>query len=253
MLRTRVIPVLLLLDKGLVKTIKFSNPRYVGDPINAVKIFNEKEVDELILLNISPSRRETGIPLREITDIASEAFMPLGYGGGISTMKDVYAVFQSGFEKIILNTAAWRDRELVKMAVAEAGGQSVVVSIDAKKNIWGKYEVYVDGGRKSTGINPVDYAKEIEGLGVGEIFINSMDRDGTQLGYDEPLITSVAQHVQIPVVACGGAKGVEDFVKAVRCGASAVAAGSYFVFYGKHKAVLISYPDYGMLEEALTL
>lgn len=251
MIRTRVIPVLLLLDEGLVKTVRFKDPKYVGDPINAVRIFNEKEVDELILLHISREQRKTGLPVKTMTTIASEAFMPLGYGGGISSMRDIYDVFQSGFEKAILNTAAWTNKSLVTTAAKEAGSQSIVVSLDVKKNLFGNYQVFVDCGSVATGINPVAYAKEMENLGAGEIIVNSIDRDGTQSGYDESLIASVASAVNIPVVACGGARGIPDFVSAVRSGASAVAAGSFFVFYGKHRAVLISYPEYAQLEAAL--
>jgi cyclase len=251
MLRTRVIPVLLLMDGGLVKTIRFRDPRYVGDPINAVRIFNEKEVDELILLNISRTTRNTGIPVREITDIASEAFMPMGFGGGIRTMNDLYAVFQSGFEKAILNTIACENTALVREAVREAGGQSIVVCIDVKKNLFGKYQVFADCGRKSTGLDLPTYVKHLEDIGVGEIIINSIDRDGTLSGYDNQLISAVARAVNIPVVASGGARGVNDFVLAVQHGASGVSAGSCFVFYGKHRAVLISYPEYATLESAL--
>jgi cyclase len=228
--------------------VKFKEPRYVGDPINAVKIFNEKEVDELILLNISRSSRDSGVPVDTITNIASEAFMPLGYGGGIRTMQDIYHVFQCGFEKVILNTIAWKDKNLVRMAVREAGSQSIVVCIDVKKNLFNKYQVHVDCGREATGMHPVEYAKQLEDLGVGEIIINSMDRDGTLAGYDETLISDITHSVNIPVVACGGARGIDDFISAVRCGASAVAAGSYFVFYGKHKAVLITYPLPGEIQ-----
>jgi cyclase len=242
--------VLLLLDDGLVKTTKFKTPRYVGDPINAVRIFNEKEVDELILLDITRDRKH-GLPVREITDIASEAFMPLGFGGGIRSMDDVYKVFQCGFEKVILNTIAWTNPDIVRNASREAGAQSVVACIDVTKSFLGKYQVMINNGKTATGMHPVAYAKRMQDLGAGEIIVQSVDRDGTQTGYDEELIRSVASAVQVPVVACGGARGVEDFISAVRIGASAVAAGSYFVFYGKHKAVLISYPKYAVLEEAL--
>jgi len=250
LLRTRVIPVLLLLDDGLVKTTKFRSPRYVGDPINAVKIFNEKEVDELILLDIARDRAG-GMPVKEITDIASEAFMPLGYGGGIRSMNDIYTVFQCGFEKVILNTATFRTPDLVRAASREAGAQSIVACIDVKQNFIGKYQVYIENGTQGTGIHPITYAKQMEDLGAGEIIIQSIDRDGTQNGYDADLIASVADAVKVPVVACGGARGIDDFKAAIRAGASAVAAGSFFVFYGKHHAVLISYPDYTKLEEAL--
>ncbi len=251
MLRTRVIPVLLLQDGGLVKTIKFKDSKYVGDPINAVKIFNEKEVDELILLNISRSRWNTKMDFTLLADIASEAFMPLGFGGGVRSMEDIYKLFHSGFEKVILNTEAWHHPEFIKTAVHEAGGQSIVASIDVRKNVFGKYQVFINSGKTGTGMQPVEFAGKMEDLGVGEILIHSIDRDGTQSGYDAALIHSVASAVDIPVVACGGARGIDDFIIAIQAGASAVAAGSFFVFYGKHRAVLISYPEYSALEAAL--
>src|SRR5690606_27335531 len=178
-MRARVIPLILLKDGGLVKTIKFDNPKYVGDPINAVRIFNDKEVDELILLHISPNRAKVPIPFKEVGDIASEAFMPMGFGGGVHTLHDVYRILHSGFEKVILNTAIRTDKAFVRAAVREAGSQSIVGSIDVKKNFWGQYEVFTDSGQIRAGSSPVEYARMVEDLGVGEIIVNAIDRDGT--------------------------------------------------------------------------
>ena len=249
MLRVRVIPVLLLKNGGLVKTIRFRDPKYVGDPINAVRIFNEKEVDELVLLNID--RDQAPIPFEQLEEIASEAFMPLGYGGGFRNIEDIYRVLRMGFEKVILNTATVENEALIVQAAKEVGSQSVVACIDVKQNIWGKYDVLVDGGTRKIRRHPVQHARRMEELGAGEIIIQSIDRDGTRTGYDINLLGEIVEEVNVPVVACGGADSIDDFAAAVRAGASAVAAGSCFVFYGKHRAVLISYPDYGTLEQSL--
>jgi imidazole glycerol-phosphate synthase subunit HisF len=251
MIRPRMIPVLLLDGSGLVKTIKFKDPKYIGDPINAVRIFNEKEVDELVLLDITRTRHERGIQLQQIRDIASEAFMPMGYGGGIRTMQDVYQIFQSGFEKVILNTAVLKNRDLIHEAVKEVGSQSIVISIDVRKDLLGRYETYVNSGKDRMRKRPEDLAREMEDSGAGEIILNSIDRDGTREGFDLALIHNVAQSVHIPLVACGGAGSIQHFVDALQSGASAVAAGSLFVLHGKHRAVLISYPQYAELKSTL--
>ena len=252
MLRTRVIPCLLLRGEGLVKTTRFSEPRYVGDPINAIRIFNDKEVDELILLDITASREGRGPAFGAIRDFASECFMPVGYGGGIRSLTDAREVLALGVEKIIVNTMALRRPGLVAEISSEFGAQAVVVSIDVRKKLLGGYEVMAAGGTAKTGLTPVEHAKQMVALGVGEIFLNSIDRDGTGSGYDIALVRSVAQAVSVPVIACGGAGSLADFGIAVNEGqASAVAAGSMFVFHGKHRAVLISYPTRAELERAL--
>jgi cyclase len=252
MLRTRVIPCLLLKGQGLVKTVKFRNPKYVGDPINAVKIFNDKEVDELVFLDIEATVERRKPPIKLISDIASECFMPLAYGGGLRDLNDIKTIFNLGVEKVIINSYAIENSDFVKEASKRYGTQSIVVAVDVKRNAFGKYEVFSLGGRKKTKLNLVDHSKEMEELGAGEIFLNSIDRDGTMEGYDVVMIKRVTEAVSIPVIACGGAGRISDFTEAVRKGgASAVAAGSMFVFHGKHRAVLITYPLMKDLEEAL--
>ena len=244
MLRTRVIPILLLRRGGLVKTVKFADAKYVGDPINAVRIFNEKEVDEICFLDIEATRSGTGPNFALLEDIASEAFMPFGYGGGVTTVEQVRRLFGLGVEKVILNTAAARTPELIEASAALAGSSSVVVSIDVHKGWLGKYGVRVAAGTEDIKKDPVTFAREAERRGAGEILLNSIDRDGTQEGYDLELIASVSHAVSIPVVAAGGAGTLAHLREAAAAGASAVAAGSLFVFHGKHRAVLIRYPEY---------
>lgn len=251
MLKTRIIPCLLLQGQGLVKTVKFEQPKYVGDPINAVKIFNDKEVDELIFLDISAGKESKTPNFELIEKIASECFMPLCYGGGVSTFEDVAKLFAIGVEKIAINTHAIKHPEFVTEAAKRYGSQSIVVSIDAKKSFFGTHLVCTHGGAQKTKEDPVLCAIKMERAGAGELLINSIDRDGTGEGYDLELIKKVSNAVSIPVVACGGAGAVSDFEKAVENGASAVAAGSFFVFQGPHRAVLISYPKYGELEKTL--
>jgi cyclase len=253
MLKTRVIPCLLLKGQGLVKTVEFRNPKYVGDPINAVKIFNEKEVDELVLLDIDASVEGKRPEIKLVSEIASECFMPLSYGGGLRNLEDLRAIFNVGVEKVVINSYAVENPRFVEEASKRYGNQSIVVAIDVKKNSSGKHEIFALGGKKKTKLDPVAHAKEMEKLGAGEIFLNSIDRDGMMEGYDIELIKKVTESVSIPVIACGGAGKIEDFVEAVkRGGASAVAAGSMFVFHGKHRAVLITYPSIEELEKALS-
>jgi cyclase len=250
MVRTRIIPLLLLKNQGLVKTVKFKNPTYIGDPINAVRIFNDKEVDELVFLDITATVEQRPPPFDLIAKIASECFMPFCYGGGIYTVDHVTQLFSLGVEKVALNTVAARNAKFVREIAAIAGSQSVVVSIDVKRNWFGQYRVIIESGTRSTGRDPVEFAKEIEQAGAGEILLNSINRDGTMTGYDVELIRRVGGAVTIPIVAAGGARGVPDFAEAIQAGASAVAAGSMFVFTGKHRAVLISYPS---IEELISL
>jgi len=246
-----VIPVLLLQKGGLVKSVKFKDHKYVGDPINAVKIFNEKEVDEIVVLDISATAEKRPPDIEQIKELASEAFMPLAYGGGITTLDEIKELITCGVEKVVLNTSAYRNPTLISEGAKWVGSQSVVVSIDAKKNMWGKYKVYVQNGTKQIDADVLGFAKQVEDLGAGEIFLNSIDRDGTFEGYDEELIQMVTHAVHIPVVAIGGAGRIQDFTSAVRKGASAVAAGSLFVFQRPHRAVLISYPSQNDLREKL--
>lgn len=252
MLRTRVIPCLLLKNEGLVKTVKFKHPKYVGDPINAVKIFNEKEVDELIFLDITATVENRRPPVNLISQIASECFMPFCYGGGIKSVEEIAELFKLGVEKVSINSQAVANPSLIKRASELFGNQSIVVSIDVKKNLFGKYRVFTHGGRKSTKLDPIDFAVQMEEMGAGEIFLNSIDLDGTQQGYDLELIRKVSESVTIPVIACGGAGSLDDFAAAVKKGgASAVSAGSFFVFQGSHRAVLITYPPIKELERRL--
>lgn len=243
MLRPRVIPCLLLKNRGLVKTVRFTNPTYVGDPLNAVRIFNEKEVDELVFLDIEASRENRSPDLEMIKDIASECFMPFAYGGGIRTLEEIKKIFALGAEKVVVNTSALNDLSLISSAAEVHGSQSIVVGIDVKKTFLKGYRVY-DGSIKGlTSHHPVDYARAVEAAGAGEVLLTSVDRDGTFSGFDLELVADVSKAVNIPVVACGGASELKDFAKAVAAGASAVAAGSFFVFHGRHRAVLITYPE----------
>lgn len=251
MLTTRVIPCLLLRNQGLVKTVKFRDPKYVGDPINAVRIFNDKEVDELLFLDITATVDQKRPPLKMISEIASECFMPLAYGGGIRALNDIREIFSVGVEKACINTYAVEDPPFVRKAADIFGSQSIVVSIDVKRNLFGTYEVVTRGGRSGTKIDPVRHAVRMEEMGAGEIFLNSVDRDGTQQGFDVELVRMVASAVRIPVIASGGAGTIAHFGEAVkRGGASAVSAGSMFVFHGRHRAVLISYPSQDELKQA---
>jgi cyclase len=249
MLKIRVIPSLLLQNGGLVKTIKFSNPKYVGDPINAIKIFNDKEVDELVILDIKASQSSFGINFELLNRINKEAFMPLGYGGGIKSAEEAKRIFNIGYEKVILDSAALSHPQLITDIASLSGSQSVVVCVDVKRTIFGKYRVFNWIKRKIENIDVVDYARKIEGLGAGELLIYSVDQDGTMQGYDYDILKAVTNTIKIPVVALGGAGSIDHFFKAIKmCNVSAVAAGSFFVFHGPHRAVLISYPDKSVLK-----
>ncbi len=240
----RTIPVLLLKEFGLVKTTKFKKPKYLGDPINIIKIFNDKEVDELILLDINATKKNTPPQYELIAEIASECFMPLCYGGGIRNLDTIKTILSLGVEKIAINSYAIENPQFIGIASEYVGSQTIVVSIDVKKNLLGKYEVYTKNGTQSAKLDPVTFAIQVEELGAGEIFLNSIDRDGTMKGYDVNLISKISRSVSIPVIACGGAGKLNDFSEAVKTGgASAVAAGSFFVFHGPHRAVLINVPS----------
>ena len=251
MRRIRVIPVLLIQNGGLVKSIKFKQHKYVGDPINAVRIFNDKEVDEIVILDISASREKRGPNIAQIRDIAGEAFMPLAYGGGITCIEQVKQILFNGAEKVIINTSSLDNPKLITEIASQFGNQSIVVSIDVKKNWLGQYKVYRDCGTQSTGFSPEALAVQAEALGAGEILLTSIDQDGTFGGFDLTLVEKVAKAVNIPVIACGGAAEVAHFRLAMQKGASAVAAGSMIVFQRPHRAVLISYPTQQELKEQL--
>ena len=242
--RPRLIPCLLIQNQNLVKTTKFSNPRYLGDPINAVKIFNGKGVDELCILDITAASDNKEPDFDYLKDIASEAFMPLSYGGGITKLSQIEKLFFIGYEKVIINTAFHKNPELIKEASQVAGRQSIVVALDIKYDLFGKYLCYINDGKTKVNIDPVSAAKKAEELGAGEILLNSINRDGTMQGYDIKKINEVVSAVTIPVIACGGAKDITDFKEVLEVGgAHAAAAGSLFVFYGEQKAVLITAPD----------
>jgi cyclase len=250
MITTRVMPCLLLKGEGLVKTIKFKDPKYVGDPRNVVKIFNEKEVDELVILDIDATARKLRPRFGLIEEIVSEAFMPVAYGGGIHALDDARTILQLGVEKIVLSSHAVENPSFVRVAADVFGSQSVVVCIDVKRGHAGQYEAYTHNGTIPGRVDAVQFAREMAGMGAGEIMVNSIDRDGTMIGYDLPLIQAIAGSVTTPVIACGGAGKLEDFRLAVtNGGASAVAAGSLFVFHGKHRAVLVKYPKQADLEQ----
>ncbi len=249
MLKHRVIPSLLLNGTGLVKTKQFKHGVYIGDPINAVRIFNEKEVDELVLLDIRASVEGRGPNFSLLEAIASECFMPLSYGGGVSSINQIRNLLRLGIEKIILNTALHKDPSFVLEATSIFGSQAITASIDVRRSFFGRRKVMILGGNKSTGLEPLQAALRAENLGVGEILLTSIDREGTMNGYDIELLVSVTDAVNIPVIASGGAGCLEHFANAVKDGrASAVCAGSMFVFYGQHRAVLISYPKYDSLK-----
>lgn len=251
MLDTRVIPTLLLRKSGLVKTTRFSKPVYIGDPINAIKIFNSKEVDELILLDIDASREGHPPAFETIRTITDECFMPLSYGGGIRSMDHIRAILKAGVEKVVLNHAALADPQLVQAAAREFGSQAIICAVDVRKRLLGGYQVSSASGAKITEKDPVAYARRLEELGAGEIYLTAVDRDGTMTGYDLALIRAVSQAVTVPVIASGGAARVEDFVSARDAGASAASAGAMFVFQGPHRAVLITYPSRDELETKL--
>jgi cyclase len=237
----RVIPVLLLKNGGLYKTLKFKDPVYIGDPMNAVKIFNEKEVDELVFLDIEASIQKKEPDYDLIQRIANECFMPFCYGGGIKTIDQIRRIIAIGVEKVAINTQA-EDLSFIKEAAAEFASSSIVVSVDVKKELLGGYKVMHKGGTQKSKYALADYVKRIEDAGAGEIMLNSIDRDGTMTGYDLKLLDTVCKSVSIPVIACGGAGSVADLKDGLDHGATAVAAGSLFVFKGKHRAVLINYP-----------
>lgn len=240
----RIIPVLLLKNKGLVKTIKFRKERYIGDPINAVKIFNDFRTDELVFLDITASKENRTIARDIVKDIGDEAFMPFAVGGGIKSVNDIENLLKAGAEKVIINTNAFLNDKFVEEAAEIFGSQSIVVSIDVKKSFIGKYECWIKSGTVNTKLNPVEFAKKMEDCGAGEILINSIDRDGTMIGYDIDLIKSITEVVSIPVIACGGAGKLEHLREAYFLGgAHALAAGSLFVYHGPRNAVLINYPD----------
>jgi len=242
-IRARVIPCLLLRGHGLVKTRKFKDPVYVGDPVNAVRIFSEKEVDELVILDIDASREGCEPNYELVAEIAGECFMPVAYGGGIQNLAQARKLIRCGIEKVVINSASIESTGFIREIADVFGSQAVVGSIDARKTLLGGHRVFVKSGTVDTKLKPEDHAASLEQAGVGEILLTSIDRDGQMQGYDIELIKKVSSKVNVPVVACGGAGTLDHMRRAMsESGASAVSAGSMFVFYGKHRAVLINYP-----------
>lgn len=251
MLKHRVIPALLLREGGLVKTQRFKKHKYIGDPINAIRIFNEKEVDELVLLDIDATREGREPDFGLIESVAGECFMPLAYGGGISSVDQARRIFSAGVEKIVLQTSVLSNPALVSDIAERFGSQSVVVSIDIKRDWLGRYRLWSSAARR---VIPHDWLSTLTRLveaGAGEVLLNAVDRDGMQVGYDLHLIKAASESIDVPLIALGGAASLSDFARAIEVGASAVAAGSFFVMQGTHRAVLITYPDYADLEKYL--
>jgi imidazole glycerol-phosphate synthase subunit HisF len=248
MFRPRIIPVLLLKNQGLVKSIAFKDHRYIGDPINAVKIFNDLKADELVFLDILASKEKRVISLDFIRNVGEEANMPFAVGGGITTLEQIRTIIGAGAEKVIINTMAARDPDFIKAAAETFGSSTIAVCLDVKKKHFGRKQTWILGGSRPTGMAPVEFAKIMEERGAGELIVQSIDLDGTMQGYDIPLIRKISQAVSIPVVALGGAGSMDDLRQGFKSGyASGLAAGSLFVYHGPRKAILINYPTRAQL------
>ena len=247
MLRPRIIPCLLLKDGSLVKTVKFNNPSYVGDAVNAIKIFNGKEVDELLLIDISKKE----VPFNVIRKITRECFMPLCYGGNIKTIEDIRKLFQLGVEKVVVNDLLFDDPEMVRRSVELFGSQSIVASVDVKKNMWGVNKIYRHSTKKIVNLSPVEYVRRLEDLGVGEILLYSVDRDGTWEGMDNDLIYEVTHKTHLPVISCGGVGKLEDIENGILSGSSGIAIGSMCVYSKKDMGVLIKFPKQNDIEKII--
>lgn len=253
MLSKRVIPVLLLRGNGLYKTVQFRNPVYIGDPINAVKLFNDKEVDELCFLDIEASKNKKEPNYELLESILNEAFMPFGYGGNITNADQVRRLLKMGIEKVVINTAAFDNPKLIPELYDRFGASTIVAAVDVKKSFLGKYELYSHDGTKSQKGNVFDYCEQLEKWGAGELLVNNIDRDGKMNGYDVNLIKEIVNRVGIPVIACGGAGKLDDIKElSHKTNAAAFAAGSLFVYHGPHKAVLINYPTQAELKQLFT-
>ncbi len=252
MLRTRIIPALLLKDESLVKTIQFDKYSYIGDSINTCRIFNELEVDELCFLDITATKEKKQPDYKILQEISNECFMPLSYGGGIDSYEKAEKVFSIGFEKIVINSAAFTKPEVIKEIARVFGSQAMVVSVDVKKNFWGKYEVYSVSGTRNEKKDPVQWVKYAEDLGAGEILLTSIDREGTWKGFDVDLVHKITNATTLPVIANGGAGSLHDIEEVVKKGhASAVALGSMVVYQKKGLGVLVNFPDKHELEKIL--
>lgn len=243
MLATRLMPCLLMSRGALVKTVRFKDITYVGDPVNAVRIFNQKEVDELVLLDIHATTQNRGIDYETIEKVVSECFMPICYGGGVRGVEDMRRLFAMGIEKVSLGAAAFEVPDLVALAAAEFGSQAVMVTLDVRRGLLGRSTVRIRNGSQDTKRSALDAARDFERQGAGEILLYSIDRDGTWSGFDLKLVDEVSRNVGVPVIATGGAGSLDDLRCAVKdAGASAVAIGSMAVFQGKDLGVLIKFP-----------
>jgi imidazole glycerol-phosphate synthase subunit HisF len=252
MLEPRVIPCLLLQGEALVKTARFANPVYVGDPVNVLSIFNDFEVDEIVLLDIAAARSRVQSPAGLLRHLAEECFIPLAYGGGIDDADDVARTLEIGYEKVVLNSAIHESPEMVTEAVSRFGSQAIVASVDVR-SIDGHFRAFVRGGSIDTGVSVVDHARHCEAIGVGEILLTSIDREGSMSGFDIELVRSVSDAVGVPVIAHGGAGKRKDLPEPVKLGgSSAVAAGSLFVFQGPQRGVLINYPSRAQIRKLMT-
>ena len=244
MFRPRVIPVLLLKGKGLVKSVQFKKYRYIGDPINAVRIFNDLKADELVFLDIIAGKENRTISLNFIKKVGEEANMPFAVGGGITEIDHIRRILSAGAEKVIINTNAVLKPDFIRKAADTFGSSTILVCMDVKEDVWGKQKVYISNGRKKTAWDPEAYAKLMQEMGVGELIVQSILNDGKMSGYDIQLLGKISKAVTIPVVALGGAGKNEDFKIAVEEGyVSAVGAGSMFVYHGQRKGILVNYPS----------
>ena len=242
MLDCRIIPVLTIDGENLVKTKKFKNPRYVGDPINAIKIFNDKEVDELIILDITATKNNLDPNFELIHEMVSECFMPICYGGGIGNLDQAKKIFDLGVEKICLNQAAMKDLSLIEKLSYKYGSQSITVSVDIGTNFLNQFKIYDYNKKKFVSKNWIEYLERIESMGAGEIILNSINRDGMKTGFECVAIDTASKNLKIPLTALGGAGERKHFIQALKYGASALAASSFFIYYGPYDAVLIRYP-----------
>jgi imidazole glycerol-phosphate synthase subunit HisF len=252
MVINRIIPCVLYSNGGLVKTIQFKSPNYIGDPINSLKLFNDKGVDELLFIDIDASKKNTPPDLKLVGEIASECFMPLTYGGGVKDLQTIEKLLKLGVEKIAINSAFISDNSLCQSAVKEFGSSTIIGSIDVKKNIFGKYKVFDHRKGKTTNNNPIQYARQLEERGVGEIFLNNVDCEGTMKGFDLNLIKMISDVVNVPIIPCGGAGSLSDVASVFKqINTTAVAAGSIFVYTGKYNAVLINFPNESNIKEII--
>lgn len=252
MLQKRVIPCLLLHKGGLYKTQKFKKPTYIGDPLNAIKIFNEKEVDELMFLDIDATVENREPNYKMIEDIASECFMPLCYGGGIKNIEQMKKIYALGVEKISISSQAILNSEFIQESAKIFGSQSIIVALDIKKDFWGKKKIFINNGKKNTKLDPIEFIGKIEKLGAGEIVINSIDNDGVMKGYDLEFLREMKITTKLPIIALGGAGSLEDIKEVFKIAkVDAASCGSLFVYYGALKGVLISYPSYEKIRKLL--